>query len=89
MASASDILSGRPHLTDPPRWRRVRTTLAKWAAQGGTMASAARHRHRRPALVISSFTSLDVSAWHTFGVGAGLLVLGGLLLVFEAIGGDE
>lgn len=89
MASASDILSGRPHAIDPPRWRRARNTLAKWAAQGMELASAARHRHRRPALVISSFGCLDAAAWHTFGLGAGLLVLGGLLLVFEAIGGDE
>lgn len=75
-----------------PSWRRltrVRAALAPRVRQAAAVTSAARHRYRRPALVTSSFTSIDVSAWHTFGLGAGLLVLGLLMLVFEWIGSDE
>lgn len=71
-------------------WRkRARTALTSAIRQGATMVSAARHRYRRPALTIGSFASLDAAAWHTFGLGAGLLVLGLLGLVLEMLGGDE
>jgi hypothetical protein len=77
----------------PGAWKRRlatgRAALAEWARQGATVASAARHRYRRPALVIGSFGCIDAAAWHSLGMGAGLLVLGALGLVFEAIGGDE
>lgn len=84
-------------VTAPPRtrnanplWQRARKALAGVGHQGAKMASAARHRYRRPALVISAFSCLDAAAWTTFGLGAGLAVLGGLLLAFEwATGGDE
>jgi hypothetical protein len=53
------------------------------------MASAARHRLRRPALVIGGLGCMDASAWHTFGIGAGLLVLGASLWAFEYLSGDD
>jgi hypothetical protein len=71
------------------RWDRVRASLAAVGSRGTQMASAARHRYRRPALVISSFTCLDIAAWHTYGTGAGWAVLGALVLVFEMLGGEE
>ena len=72
-------------------WRRaqVRATLTRVVREGTTMASAAWHRKRRPALVIGSFTSIDIAAWHTLGTGAGWLVLGILGLAFELLGGEE
>lgn len=89
MIVASTTAPPRTRNANPP-WRRAREALATWAAQGATMASAARHRYRRPALVISAFSCLDAAAWSTFGLGAGLAVLGGLLIVFEWVtGGDE
>lgn len=73
-----------------PLWQRARKALTGVGRQGAKMASAARHRYRRPALVISAFGCLDAAAWTTFGLGAGLAVLGGLLIVFEWVtGGDE
>lgn len=72
-----------------PSWRRVRTALTTVLGQGVRVASAARHRLRRPALVISGFGCLDAATWHTFGIGAGLAVLGGLLLVWEFLGSDD
>jgi len=81
-----------PDLRAPSRLRpaltRTRSSLASWARQGAKMVSAARHRYRRPALTITGFGYLDAAAWHTFGLGAGLLVLGLLTLVFEWLGGD-
>lgn len=77
------------HTPATPPWRRVRNALTTAAAQGAKMASAARHRYRRPALVIGAFGCLDAAAWTTFGLGAGLAVLGGLALALEALGGDE
>ncbi len=71
------------------RWTAARTTLAKVCRQGATMVSAARHRYRRPALTISGFGCVTAAAWTTFGLGAGLLVLGLLTLVFEWLGGEE
>jgi hypothetical protein len=53
------------------------------------MASAARRRFRRPALALGGLACFDASAWHTFGTGAGLLVLGACLWAFELISGDE
>lgn len=71
------------------RLAAVRTALASSIRQGATMVSAARHRYRRPALTISGFGCIDAAAWTTFGLGAGLLVLGVLALVFEWLGGDQ
>jgi hypothetical protein len=70
-------------------WRTARSDLAKAAASIARTASEARHRYRRPSLVISSFGCLDAAAWTTFGLGAGLLALGVSLFVFEMIGDDE
>lgn len=87
---ASTTAPPRTRNATPPWRNRVRNALTTAAAQGAKMASAARHRYRRPALVISAFGCLDAAAWSTFGLGAGLAVLGGLLLAFEwATGGDE
>jgi len=72
-----------------PLWRRVHNALTTASSQGARMASAARHRYRRPALAISGLACFDASAWHTFGTGAGLLVLGACLWAFELISGDE
>lgn len=74
--------------TVPPRLRKVGSVLAKWAAKGAVVASAARHRLRRPALVISGFGCID-AAFFQLGWFAGLLVTGLSFLAFEAIGGDE
>jgi hypothetical protein len=68
---------------------RARAALAEAARQGLKVASAARHRYRRPALVTSSFTCIDAGIWHTFGTGAGLVALGLLGLVLEMLGSDE
>lgn len=79
-----------PHATaTTPPWRRVRTTLATARAKVTSTASAARHRLRRPALVVGGLGCMDASAWHTFGLGAGLLVLGASLWVFEYLTGDD
>lgn len=71
------------------RWRTARSDLANVAARLARMASQARHRYRRPSLVISSFGSIDAGIWHTFGMGVGLIALGLLGLAFEAIGDDK
>jgi hypothetical protein len=82
-----------PDARTRPGWRRhaatARTALTKGMRQGAQVASAARHRYRRPALVISSFGCIDASAWTTFGTGAGLLAIGISLFVLEMLGGDE
>lgn len=70
-------------------WRTRARALTSAIRQGATMVSAARHRYRRPALTISAFGCIDAAAWTTFGLGAGLLTLGALLLVLEWLGGDE
>lgn len=86
--AATTIPAHAPAITPP--WRKARTVLTTVTRQGAKMASAARHRLRRPALVIGGLGCMDASAWHTFGIGAGLLALGASLWVFEAIsGGDE
>lgn len=72
-----------------PPWRRVRGALATVAAKGAQVVSAARRRYRRPALTIAGLGCADASAWHTFGLGAGLLVTAACLLVWEFLGGDE
>ena len=82
MASASDILSGRPHAITPPRWRRVRTTLAKWAAQGGEAVSAARHHNWSPALTATGLGFGD-AAFYQHGWFAGLLATGVSFLLFD------
>lgn len=72
-----------------PPWRRVRNVLTTVTRQGVKVARTARHRLRRPALVISGFGCMDASAWHTFGLGAGLLALGLSLWAFEWLSGDD
>jgi hypothetical protein len=52
------------------------------------MASEARHRYRRPSLVISGFGCIDAAAYQ-LGLGWGLLITGLSFLAFEAIGNDE
>ena len=71
------------------RWDRTRAALAEAARQGTAMASAARHRYRRPALVIGSFACGVASAWTTFGLGAGLLAMFAAGLTLEFLGGDD
>lgn len=71
------------------RWRSARTAAAQAYAKTVRTASEARHRYRRPSLVISSFGCIDAGIWHTFGMGVGLIALGLLGLAFEAIGSDE
>ncbi len=72
-------------------WRRgqARAALAAAARKGAAMASEARHRYRRPSLVIASFTAATAAAWTTFGRGAGLTALAAALAVFELLGGEE
>jgi hypothetical protein len=67
----------------------VRDSLAKVGRQAVEMAGAARHRLRRPALVITGLGCMDASAWHTFGLGAGLLALGASCWIFELLAEDE
>jgi len=76
-----------PGAISPP-WRRARKTLA-WVNQGLAAASAARRRFRRPALAAGGLACFDLAAWHTFGTGAGLLVLGACLWALELLTGDE
>ncbi len=71
------------------KWRGARAALAQAYAKTVRTAGEARHRYRRPSLVVSSFGCIDAAAWTTFGLGAGLLTLGLLFLAFEAIGSDE
>lgn len=71
------------------RWTSARTTAANSYAATVKMASEARHRYRRPSLVIGSFGCVDASAWVTFGLGAGLLAIGVSLFALEMLGGDE
>jgi hypothetical protein len=72
-----------------PPWRaRARAALATATARGAEMASAARLRFRRPALTIAALGCADASAWHTFGLGAGLLALAGSLALWEWLGSD-
>lgn len=88
----SSITATAPKTRTRPPWRswaRVRRALASRVRQGATVVSAARHRYRRPALTISGFGCIDAAAWTTFGLGAGLLTLGALLLVLEWLGGDN
>ena len=77
--------------TAQPRDRRrsARAALALAYAKTVRTAGEARHRYRRPSLVVGSFGCLDAAAWTTFGLGAGLLALGVSLFVFEMLGGDE
>ena len=66
----------------------ARRALATAAAQGAKAASAARHRYRRPALVVSSFGCIAAAAYQV-NLGVGLLVTGLFLFVFEMLGGDD
>lgn len=86
---ASATLSARTDSEVPPRLAKVRGRLGEVGRQVVAVASAARSRYRRPALVTGSFASIDLATWHTLGAGAGLLVLGALGLCFELLGGDE
>jgi len=71
-----------------PLWRRVRTALASAVSQGATMASAARHRLRRPALVIGGLGCMDAAAYQG-PLWLGLVVTGASLWVLEWLTGDE
>ncbi len=86
---ATTTLPARDTTALQQRWRSARTALARATATAVRVASEARHRYRRPSLVISSFGCIDAAAWTTFGLGAGLLALGASLFVFEMLGGDE
>jgi hypothetical protein len=86
---ASTAVPARTRPARPPWHKRARNALTAAVTQGTTMASAARHRYRRPALVISAFGCIDTAAWTSYGPGAGLLVLGALILVIEVLGGEE
>ena len=78
-----------PRAPANPPWRRTRTALRAAVTGSAQMAGAARHRLRRPALVISGLGCMDASAWHTFGLGAGLLALGASFWVFELLSEDD
>ncbi len=71
------------------RQDRTRAALAERARRAATVASAARRRYRRPALVTSSFGCGIAAAWTTFGLGAGLLALAAALFVLEYLGDDD
>lgn len=85
--AAATVPAHAPAISPP--WRRARKALAAATGKGIAMCSAARARFRRPALHIAAFAAIDASAWRTFGIGAGLAVLGGLLLLWEFLGGEE
>lgn len=85
---AAATVPARTHAISPP-WRRARAALTATISQGTRMASAARARIQRPALAIGGLACFDTAAWHTFGTGAGLLVLGACLWALEFISGDE
>ena len=70
------------------RLEKARTALAQGCRRGAAMVSAARHRYRRPALTIAGCGCFDVAAWHTFGFGAGLLVLGACFWFLDWVQGD-
>lgn len=86
---ASTTIPARTGHATPPTWRKARAALVSWASQGARVASAARRRYRRPALVISGLACADASAWHTFGIGAGLAVLAGCFFLLEFLGGED
>lgn len=71
------------------RWDRAREAAARARRATAQAVATARHRYRRPVLVIGSFASAVASAWHTFGTGAGLAALCAAGLLFELLGGDE
>ncbi len=85
---ASTTLPTRDTTAFEQRRRRARTALNAARRRTVTMASEARHRYRRPSLVISGFGCIDAAAYQ-IGLGWGLLVTGLSLLAFEAIGSDE
>lgn len=80
---ATTILpASTPRTDSPPRHKRMGAALANVGRQGATMASAARHRLRRPALTIAGFGSIDAAFFH-LGWFWGLLVTGISVLVFD------
>lgn len=85
ITTAPPLRPTRPHRA----WTSARTAAAQAYAGAVKMASEARHRYRRPSLVISSFGCIDAAAWTTFGLGAGLLAIGLSLFTLEMLGGDE
>lgn len=86
---ASVLTPGHAPSTTPRTWQKAWHALREGARKGADTASAARHRLRRPALVVAGLTCFTASAWHTFGIGAGLLTLGISCWVFEAHTGDD
>lgn len=86
--SSSTIAPPRTAPRTHRRWQDARTALAQVAARTAKMASEARHRYRRPSLVISGFGCIDAAAYQ-LGLGWGLLITGLSFLAFEAIGNDE
>ena len=86
---ATTTLPTRNTTRTQARWSSARTALAQAYANTVRMASEARHRYRRPSLVISSFGCIDAAAWTTFGLGAGLLAMFAAGLTLEFLGGDE
>lgn len=70
------------------RWLTgARRTVSSAAKRATTVATAARSRYRRPALVVASFGCIDAAAYQV-ALGVGLLVTGLSLFVFEMLGGD-
>ena len=86
---ASATFPARVTAESPPRFAKTRASLGAVGRRAMTVASAAKSRYRRPALVIGSFASIDLATWHTLGMGAGLLVLGALGLCLELLCADE
>jgi hypothetical protein len=90
---ASITAPATPNPRTHPSWRRLagrmRAALAPRVRQAAAMVSATRQRYRRPALTMGGFGCIDAAAWHTFGLGAGLLTLGVLALVLEWLGGEQ
>lgn len=86
MASATIPAHTRP--ANPP-WRRVRNALTVWAGKGAKMASAARHRFRRPALVVGGLGCFDAAAYQG-PLWVGLVVTGFSLWALDyLLGSDE
>lgn len=85
--AAATVPAHAPAITPP--WRRARAALATATAKGTQVASAARRRYRRPALVIGGFGCIDAAAYQG-PLWLGLIATGLSLWAIDAVvGGDE
>lgn len=88
MATITALPNDAPHTGSGVR-DRVRAAWHRAVPQVATAASTARRRLRRPVLVVGSFACGVASAWHTFGLGAGLLAMFAAGLTLELLSGED